>query len=94
MWFKRCSDSNHNWGANPEFEKFESNGKRNADHTPTESCLLEVEDADLTDASVDQKWSKPKLKQTFMKKVRWIAETYKLHGGKAAPAASKRSKRA
>ena len=94
LWFKRCSDSNHNWGANPEFEKFETNGKRNADDLPTESCLLEVEDTDLTDGSVEQKWSKPKLKQSLMKKVRWIADKHKLHVEKAAPAAAKPAKRA
>jgi hypothetical protein len=94
LWFKRCSDSNHNWGPNPEFEKFESNGKRNADDLPTESCLLEVEDTDLTDGSVEHKWSKPKLKQSLMKKLRWIADKHKLHVEKAAPAAAKPAKRA
>ena len=92
MWFKRCSDGKHAWGANPEFEHYMDGDERIVDALPTESCLVEVEDSDLTDGSVEQKWSKPKLKQAFMAKVRWIAETYGLQA--AAPAlAAKGAKR-
>ena len=52
LWFKRRSDSNHNWGPNPEFEQYMDGKKRIADELPTESCLLEVGDDDLTEGSV------------------------------------------
>ena len=73
--------------------------ERLADELPTESFLLEVEDSDLTDSSVDHKWSKPKFKQALMRKLRWIAKEYDLQAkAPAAPAAAsklqiKRSRR-
>ena len=76
LWFKRRSDSNHSWGPNPEFEQYMDADKRIIDELPTESCLLEVVDDDLTENSINQKWSQPKLKQVFMRKVRWVAEKY------------------
>ena len=78
MWFKRCTESNRAWGANPEFEEYrDASGKRDQD-LPTESFLLEVEDSDLTENSVSLKLSKPKLKQALMRKLRWIAQKYNL----------------
>ena len=80
-------------GANPEFEKHMDGEQRIGDDMPTESFLLEVEDGDLTDGSVGQKWTKPKFKQSLMRKLRWIAQQYRLQAAaKAAP--SKRAKRA
>ena len=67
--------------------------ERVVDTLPTESCLLEVEDCDLTDGSVEQKWSKPKLKQCFMAKVRWIAETYGLQAAAPSGGTNKGAKR-
>ena len=92
LWFKRCSDSNRAWGVNPEFEVYEdASGKRDQE-LPTESFLLEVEDGDLTESSVDRKWTKPKFKQTLMRKLRWIAKEYNLQAeaSAAAPAAAKK----
>ena len=95
LWFKRCSDSNHNWGVNPEFETYtDGKGERVCDGLPTESFLVEVDDADLTESSVGQKWSKPKFKQTLMKKLRWIATEYHKDLQAAAPRAAAASKRA
>ena len=88
LWFKRCAESNRAWGANPEFEAYkDAAGKRDQD-LPTESFLLEVEDSDLTEGSVGLKWSKPKLKQTCMRKVRWIAKQYNLEAQPAAKQAA------
>ena len=57
--------------------------------------VLEVEDSDLTDSSVAQKWTKPKFKQSLMRKLRWIAEKYKLQAdGARAPAAAPPMKKA
>ena len=92
-WFKRCSDEKRAWGANPEFEHYMDGDERVVDTLPTESCLLEVEDCDLTDGSVEQKWSKPKLKQCFMAKVRWIAETYGLQAAAPSGGTNKGAKR-
>ena len=89
LWFQRCS-SNHGWGPNPEFEQYMDGARRMADTLPTESFLLKVEESDLTEASVSSKWSKPKLKQTLMKKLRWIADKYSLN---AAPAPAKKARR-
>lgn len=58
LWFGRCS-AHHGWGLNPEFEHYMDGDERMEDALPTESCLLEVEDSDLTEGSVDHKWSKP-----------------------------------
>ena len=58
LWFERCSAKGA-WGANPEFEHYMDGEERIEDALPTESFLLEVEDSDLTDGSVEQKWSKP-----------------------------------
>ena len=95
LWFKRCSDSKRAWGLNPEFEEYsDASGKRNQE-LPTESFLLEVEDSDLTDSSVAQKWTKPKFKQSLMRKLRWIAEKYNLQAdGARAPAAAPSTKKA
>ena len=97
LWFKRCSDANRAWGANPEFEWYKDKTGKRDQQLPTESFLLEVEDSDLTDSSVARKWTKPKFKQTLMKKLRWIAEKYELQADAprapaAAPAAAKRTK--
>jgi len=89
LWFKRCNDERRAWGANPEFEHYMDSDDRAFDMLPTESYLLEVEDSDLTDGSVAQKWVKPKLKQAFMAKVRWIAERYSLQAGAPSAAAKK-----
>ena len=93
LWFKRRSDSNHSWGPNPEFEQYMDADERIMDELPTESCLLEVEDDDLTENSINQKWSQPKLKQVFMRKVRWVAEKYHLSAAEVPPPAAKRAKR-
>ena len=94
LWFKRCNDDNHSWGQNPEFEQYkDGKGGRVSDELPTESFLLEVDDKELTDSSVTQKWSQPKFKQTLMKKLRWMANKYKLTAAaptKAKPPAAKR----
>ena len=82
LWFKRRNDARSAWGANPEFEHEEHeniDGKqRIEDELPTDSFLLEIEDSDLTDNSVEHKWTNPKFKQTLMRKLRWIAQEYNL----------------
>ena len=94
LWFKRCSDAKDSWGPSPEFEKYmDAKTGRITDDLPIESCLLEVEDKDLTDGSVGEKWSKPKLKQTMMAKVRWIAEKYGLKADEKSAPPAKRAKR-
>ena len=90
LWFGRSSEK-HAWGANPEFGMYPDGNNRATDDLPTESCLIEVEDGDLTDGSIEHKWSKPKLRQTFMEKLRWIANKYNLVA--AHPAAAKRQRR-
>ena len=52
--------------------------QRIEDELPTDSFLLEIEDSDLTDNSVEHKWTNPKFKQTLMRKLRWIAQEYHL----------------
>ena len=89
LWFERCQNGDH-WGANPEFKQCNWETTRLFDEVPTESFLLEVEDNDLTDSSVGHKYEKPKLKQTLMRKVHWIADQYALRAEKAALSASKR----
>ena len=85
LWFARCNDQRHAWPQNPAFEPYmmeEEEGKtqmRVTDDLPTESCLVEVEDKDLTDGSVDQKQEAPKLKEAFVKKLRAIADKCGLH---------------
>ena len=59
---------------------------------PTESFLLEVEDSELTEGSVEQKWTKPKFKQTLMRKLRWIAAQYNLQADAGAAPATKRAR--
>ena len=54
--------------------------ERVTDELPTESFILEVRDQDLTESCVAEKWKKPKLKQSFMRKVYYIAEKYQLGG--------------
>ena len=85
------SSEKHAWGANPEFDMYPNGDDRATDDLPTESCLIEVEDGDLTDGSIEHKWSRPKLKQAFMEKLRWIANKYNLVA--AHPAAAKRQRR-
>ena len=91
LWFKRCSEA-HVWAQNPEFERYMDGDKRIVDALPTESCLLQVDDGDLTESSVERKWSKPKLKQALMKKIRWIASRQKLYAPAPARAAGKRAR--
>ena len=76
----------------PEFEWYKDAKDKRDQELPTESFLFEVEDSDLTESSVDRKWTKPKFKQTLMRKNRWIADKYKLQAD-AAPAAAKRAKK-
>ena len=89
LWFERCKGGDH-WGANPEFQQCNwENSVRLFNEVPTESFLLEVEDNDLTDSSVGHKYDKPKLKQTLMRKVHWIADQYGLRAEQAAPSGRK-----
>ena len=88
LWFERCKGGDH-WGANPEFQQCNWEDVRLFNEVPTESFLLEVEDNDLTDSSVGHKYDKPKLKQTLMRKVHWIADQYGLRAEQAAPSGRK-----
>ena len=51
---------------------------RISDMLPAASFLLEVADGDLTDGAVAKKWELPKFKETFLKKLRLIADLHDL----------------
>ena len=65
-----------------------SSSGRIADDLEVESFLLEVEDADLTEAGLAQKLKTPKFTETFVKKLRMLAEKYELQGQPIAGSAS------
>jgi hypothetical protein len=71
-----------------------SSSGRIEDELEVKSFLLEVEDADLTEAGLAQKLKAPKLTETFVKKLQMLADKYDLRGGaskSAAPAAGAKS---
>ena len=70
-WFKRKNDTSHAWPKNPAFEPHGA-----TDDLPVDSFLLRVEDAELTDAGVKEKWQHPKFKEVFLAKLRGIADKY------------------
>jgi hypothetical protein len=70
-WFKRKNDTSHAWPKNPAFEPHGA-----TDDLPIDSFLLKVEDAELTDAGVKEKWQYPKFKEVFLVKLRGIADKY------------------
>mgnify|MGYP002632086098 CR=1 FL=1 len=83
-WFKRKTDTSHTWPKNPAFEPHGA-----TDELPVDSFLFKVEDADLTDAGVREKWEHPKFKEVFLAKLRGIADKYPQL--RAPPKASKRA---
>ena len=86
LWFRRCGvdpkkcndEKNFSWPKNPAFELYMSSSGRIADDLEVESFLLEVEDADLTEAGLAQKLKTPKFTETFVKKLRMLAEKYEV----------------
>jgi hypothetical protein len=65
-----------------------SSSGRIADDLDVESFLLEVEDGDLTEAGLAQKLKTPKFTETFVKRLRMLAEKYELQGQPSAGSAS------
>ena len=69
LWFRRCGvdpkkcndEKNFSWPKTPAFELYMSSSGRIADDLEVESFLLEVEDADLTEAGLAQKLKTPKF---------------------------------
>mmetsp|Transcript_29860 Transcript_29860/g.77328 ORF Transcript_29860/g.77328 Transcript_29860/m.77328 type:complete len:155 (-) Transcript_29860:97-561(-) len=70
-WFKRKNDTSHAWPKNPAFEPHGA-----TDDLPVDSFLVKVEDVELTDAGVKEKWQHPKFKEVFLAKLRGIADKY------------------
>ena len=71
-----------------------SSSGRIKDDLEVKSFLLEVEDADLTEAGLAQKLKAPKLTETFVKKLQMLADKYDLRGEaskSSAPAAGAKS---
>ena len=102
LWFRRCGvepkkcndAKNFSWPKNPAFELYMSSSGRIEDELEVKSFLLEVEDADLTEAGLAQKLKAPKLTETFVKKLQMLADKYDLRGGASkgsAPAAGAKS---
>ena len=65
-----------------------SSSGRIADDLEVKSFLLEVEDADLTEAGLAQKLKTPKFTEAFVKKLRMLAEKYELRGQPSTGSAS------
>jgi hypothetical protein len=65
-----------------------SSSGRIADDLEVKSFLLEVEDADLTEAGLAQKLKTPKFTESFVKKLRMLAEKYELRGQPSTGSAS------
>ena len=102
LWFRRCGvdpakcndAKNFSWPKNPAFELYMSSSGRIKDDLEVKSFLLEVEDADLTEAGLAQKLKAPKLTETFVKKLQMLADKYDLRGEaskSSAPAAGAKS---
>ena len=103
LWFRRCGvdpakcndAKNFSWPKNPAFELYMSSSGRIEDDLEVKSFLLEVEDADLTEAGLAQKLKAPKLTETFAKKLQRLADKYDLRGeassSSSAPAAGGKS---
>ena len=75
-WFQRRKEDQIRWPKNPHFEHCPPEGDRAENDLPVECFLVEVADSDLTEGSVDVKWEAPKLKETFVKKLRALVEKY------------------
>ena len=96
LWFRRCGvdpkkcndEKNFTWPKNPAFELYMSSSGRIADDLEVKSFLLEVEDADLTEAGLAQKLKTPKFTESFVKKLRMLAEKYELRGQPSTGSAS------
>ena len=66
LWFRRCGvepkkcndAKNFSWPKNPAFELYMSSSGRIEDELEVKSFLLEVEDADLTEAGLEVEGSK------------------------------------
>ena len=61
--------------------------ERVCDDLAVESYLLEVEDADLTEAGLAHKWDAPKFTHVFLRKLQMIAQKYGWCGVDPAKAA-------
>ena len=96
LWFRRCGvdpkkcndEKNFAWPKKPAFELYMSSSGRIADDLEVKSFLLEVEDADLTEAGLAQKLKTPKFTEAFVKKLRMLAEKYELRGQPSTGSAS------
>ena len=85
-WFKRRNDGTDVWGKNTAFEPHGS-----TDDLPVDSFIVEVEDGDMTEAGLADKWNHPKFKESFLGKLRAIADKYQdLRGASMPPARPKR----
>jgi len=100
LWFRRCgvdpkqcnTEKNFSWSKNPAFEQYKDSSGRIRDELEVESFLLEVEDADLTESGLADKWKFPKLKEVFVKKLQLLAEKYDLRGTASSASGSAASR--
>ena len=84
LWYRRsgvdptkCNNkSNFAWPKNPAFEPYKDRNGRITNELPVESFLLEVEDADFTEAGLAHKWDAPKFTQVFLRKLQMLATKY------------------
>ena len=90
---KQCNtEKNFSWSKNPAFEQYKDSSGRIRDELEVESFLLEVEDADLTELGLADKWKFPKLKEVFVKKLQLLAEKYDLRGTASSASGSAASR--
>ena len=84
LWYRRsgvdptkCNNkSNFTWPKNPAFEPYKDRKGRITNELPVESFLLEVEDADFTEAGLSHKWDAPKFTQVFLRKLQMLATKF------------------
>jgi hypothetical protein len=90
QWFGRKDGATESWGTNPTFEHYCDRNGRIVDTMDKDLFLYEIQNSDLTDASVANKFVSPRLNAAFMVKLRELAKLIKKLRGEAAPLESPR----
>ena len=80
-WFERCSKGHHKWPAHVKFGRYGTPWV--SDLLPSETFLMEVREADLTEAGAKARDEHPVLSDAFVKRLRIFAA----RDGLAAPQA-------
>ena len=83
-WFGRKDGATQSWGTNPTFEHYCDRNGRIVDTMDKDLFLYEIQNSDLTDASVANKFVSPRLNAAFMVKLRELAKLIKKLRGEAA----------